>query len=114
MTSVPPVCANTVDGIRKTFDGHGPSRFMSRFNGASARRRATTPSRDHARVDRIELLLVDAGRAARRPIVRRAPRLRQARRALSCGHACMPEHFRYRDPLEATLATELSPEILME
>jgi len=26
----------------------------------------------------------------------------------------MPEHFRYRDPLEATLATELSPEILME
>src|SRR5436853_6576752 len=26
----------------------------------------------------------------------------------------MPEHCRYRDPLEATLATELSPEILME
>ena len=26
----------------------------------------------------------------------------------------MPEHFRYRDPLEATLARELSPEILME
>jgi len=26
----------------------------------------------------------------------------------------MSEHFRYRDPLEATLATELSPEILME
>src|SRR5712692_8206936 len=28
--------------------------------------------------------------------------------------ARMPEHVRYRDPLEATLATELSPEILME
>ena len=26
----------------------------------------------------------------------------------------MPEHVRYRDPLEATLAAELSPEILME
>ena len=26
----------------------------------------------------------------------------------------MPEHFRFRDPLEATLASELSPEILME
>lgn len=32
----------------------------------------------------------------------------------SRGGSHLPEHVRYRDPLEATLATELSPEILME